>query len=67
MGWVLRVVQGNSFQISVFRIQLRQEKEKTSADFADYQEEEEGKEKRIHMDGQDKNLGVFSSQISDFS
>ena len=52
-----------SFQISVFRFQLRQEKEKTSADYADYadfKEEEKGKEKRIHMDGQDKKLGVFS-------
>ena len=27
---------GGSFQSSVFRVQLRREKEKTSADYADY-------------------------------
>ena len=56
-----------SFRLLVFRFQLRQENKKTSADYTDFKEEEKGKEKRIHLDGQDKNLRVFSKQRSDFN
>jgi len=63
-----------SFQISVFRVQLRQEEEKTSADYADYADylrgflRGGGRREEIHMDlqdGPDRDLEVLSFELSD--
>ena len=51
----------SSFQISVFRVQLRREEEKTSADYADYLRRGEFVEENEDSYGRDAHTTVFKT------